>query len=342
MQPHMEHLRMLAALYTDESGVHTSLATSGVDNPESADAKRESRSQLVSKVEQLQRATTRPWSMVAGDVLTLLNGGATPESARGLLPKWWDASAPTKASQASNVRDLVEAGVLPPTSEVTLSNSSGSIRPRSSDSRRISRRRTRTRSCRRLPLLVARKCRTRPDPRQGWPVLTLDDRATFLDLQRENDNLVIAGIEAMFAQGVLAQEPSLVKRELTPLVVNGSWAAAAIGSATYQASRGNALGTTASAFIAHPVVRAGLEAAVDATIDWGLKRLSESETVQTALGDLKGGLTRHVRSGARTTLEQGVRDDPAGALYRRVPRRGGCEWCLMLAWQRVLVRVDWR
>lgn len=119
MQPHMEHLRMLAALYTDASGVHTSLASSGVDNPESADAKREARSVLVSKVEGLQRATTRPWSLVAGDVLTLLNGGVAPAAASGLRPKWWDASAPTKASQAANVRDLVESGVLPATSEVT-------------------------------------------------------------------------------------------------------------------------------------------------------------------------------------------------------------------------------
>lgn len=120
MQPHMEHMRMLAALFTDASGVHTSLASAGVDNPESADAKRESRSVLVSKVEGLQRSTTRPWSLVAADVLTLLNGGVVPESARGLMPKWRDASAPTKAAQAANVKDLVEAGVLPPTSEVTL------------------------------------------------------------------------------------------------------------------------------------------------------------------------------------------------------------------------------
>ena len=120
MQPHMEHMRMLAALFTDASGVHTSLASAGVDNPESADAKRESRSVLVSKVEGLQRSTTRPWSLVAADVLTLLNGGVVPESARGLMPKWRDASAPTKAAQAANVKDLVEAGVLPATSEVTL------------------------------------------------------------------------------------------------------------------------------------------------------------------------------------------------------------------------------
>lgn len=120
MQPHMEHMRMLAALYTDASGVHTSLSSSGVDNPESADAKRESRSVLVSKVEGLQRSTTRPWSLVAGDVLTLLNGGVVPSSASGLMPKWRDASAPTKASQAENVRVLIESGVLPPTSEVTL------------------------------------------------------------------------------------------------------------------------------------------------------------------------------------------------------------------------------
>lgn len=162
-------------------------------------------------------------------------------------------------------------------------------------------------------------------------MLTLDERAFYLDLQRENDNLVIAGLEAMLAQGILAEEPSVVKSHLAPLVVNGAWTAASIGSASYQASRRNALGTAASSFIANPVVRAGLVVAVEATIDWGLKQLAESETVQTALDDFKGGLTRHVRSGSRTTLEQGVRKDPAGALYRRVPRIGGCEWCLMLA-----------
>lgn len=162
-------------------------------------------------------------------------------------------------------------------------------------------------------------------------MLTVDERAFFLDLQRENDNLVIAGLEAMFSQGVLAQEPSIVKRELAPLVVSSAWTAASIGSMSYQASRGNALGASASAFIANPVVRAGIEVAVDATIDWGLKKLSESTNVQSALDEFKGGLTRHARSGGRTTLEQGVRDDPDGAMYRRVPRAGGCEWCLMLA-----------
>ena len=120
MEPHFGHLRMLAAQYTDESGVMTSFSSSGLANPESAASKIESKSALVSKAEQLQRSTAYSWSSLAQAVKRQMNRGALPPEASALRPKWRDAAAPTKAAQAANVRDLIEAGVLPPTSEVTM------------------------------------------------------------------------------------------------------------------------------------------------------------------------------------------------------------------------------
>lgn len=166
-------------------------------------------------------------------------------------------------------------------------------------------------------------------------MLTLDERTMFRELQTENDNLVIAAMEAMLAQGILADGGSgipTMQRELTPLVVNATWMSASLGATSHAASRRNALGPRGAAgFIANPLVRTGLEIAVMSTIAWGANRILSSETVQSGVSDLAGGLTRHVRSGARTTLEAAVRDDPDGPRYRRVPRSGGCEWCLMLA-----------
>lgn len=120
MEPHFGHMRMAAARFTDESGVVTSFATSGLANPESAASKIESKSTLVSKAEQLQRSTTYSWVSIAQAIKRTRNGGNLPPDARSLRPKWRDPMAPTKAAQASNVRELIEAGVLPPTSEVTL------------------------------------------------------------------------------------------------------------------------------------------------------------------------------------------------------------------------------
>ena len=165
-------------------------------------------------------------------------------------------------------------------------------------------------------------------------MLTLDERSLFRDLQREQDNIVIAALEGMLAQGILADPESgrrALQQQLTPVVVNASHVSAATGSAMYQASRRNALGSAAGAFVANPLVRAGLEVAVASTIAWGVDRMLSSDDPDAGLSDMKGGLTRHVRSGAHTTMQEAVGSDPEQPRYRRVPRAGGCSWCLMLA-----------
>lgn len=165
-------------------------------------------------------------------------------------------------------------------------------------------------------------------------MLTLDERTLFRELQVENDNMVIAAMEAMLSGGVLADPERAVltlQRELTPVVVQGARMSASLGASSYQASRLHGVGRLAGTFVANPIVRAGLEVAVASTIAWGVDKVLTSDSVEKGMTQLKGGLTRHVRSGSRTTLEQAVRDDPESPHYRRVPRAGGCEWCLMLA-----------
>lgn len=164
-------------------------------------------------------------------------------------------------------------------------------------------------------------------------MLTLDDRLTFRALQAEQDRIVIDAMEAMLAQGILARPNGTAElvRDLTPVVTSAAQLSASTGSALYSAGRINALGRAGASFIANPVVRVGLTLAVQGTIAWGANEIVKRGGAREAVSDLRGGLTRHVRSGARTTLEQAIRDDPESPRYRRVPRAGGCEWCLMLA-----------
>lgn len=164
-------------------------------------------------------------------------------------------------------------------------------------------------------------------------MLTLEDRVTFRSLQAEQDNMVIEAMEAMLSQGILARPNGTAElvRDLTPVVTSAAHLSASTGSALYSAGRINALGRAGASFIANPVVRVGLTLAVQGTIAWGANEIVKRGGTREAVSDLRGGLTRHVRSGARTTLEQAIQDDPESPRYRRVPRAGGCEWCLMLA-----------
>lgn len=89
------------------------------DNPASADAIRSAEAQLVKKAERKQRLFSTPWA----DVLRLAlvwRHGDLPESARNIDIGWTNPATPTTAAQTDAAVKLVQAGILPPDSDVVL------------------------------------------------------------------------------------------------------------------------------------------------------------------------------------------------------------------------------
>lgn len=89
------------------------------DNPASADAIRSSEAQLVKRAERRIRRFGSAWS--AWMRLGLwVRDGVEPDRSRRIVPVWRNPATPTVAAQTDSAVKLVQAGVLPPRSEVTL------------------------------------------------------------------------------------------------------------------------------------------------------------------------------------------------------------------------------
>lgn len=89
------------------------------DNPASADAIRSTEAQLVKRAERKQRVFTGSWRNVMR-LAVLMQTGTLPDNNRKMEPVWRDASTPTVAATADATVKLVQAGVLPASSTVTL------------------------------------------------------------------------------------------------------------------------------------------------------------------------------------------------------------------------------
>lgn len=118
-QPYFEQIRQYAQLFAAETAIPASYLGFQTDNPSSADAIRQMEARLVKRAERRQRQFGRTWSEVARLALLVRDGGL-PTDVQALRPIWRDASTPTRAAAADEAVKLISAGVLTPTSDVTL------------------------------------------------------------------------------------------------------------------------------------------------------------------------------------------------------------------------------
>lgn len=89
------------------------------DNPASADAIRSTEAQLVKRAERKQTVLSAVWAQVLRLALLVANG-EVPDRAKRIETVWRNAATPTIASQTDAAVKLVQAGILPPDSDVTL------------------------------------------------------------------------------------------------------------------------------------------------------------------------------------------------------------------------------
>lgn len=89
------------------------------DNPASADAIRSSEAQLVKRAERKQTLFSTPWQQVFRLALLIMTGDL-PDRARRIETVWRNPATPTMASQTDAAVKLVQAGILPADSDVTL------------------------------------------------------------------------------------------------------------------------------------------------------------------------------------------------------------------------------
>lgn len=120
MQPHTEHLRSVAMMFSGETAIPVSYLGVIHDNPASADAIRAGEAELVKVAERAQLTFGAGWSTV-GQLVVMVRDGLdeVPDDLSRLRPKWRDASTPTRQAMAQSVMSLVSVGVLPPDAEVT-------------------------------------------------------------------------------------------------------------------------------------------------------------------------------------------------------------------------------
>lgn len=89
------------------------------DNPASADAIRSTEAQLVKRAERKQALFSTPWSQVFR-LAILIKTGDLPDRSRRIETVWRNPATPTVASQTDAATKLVQAGILPADSDVTL------------------------------------------------------------------------------------------------------------------------------------------------------------------------------------------------------------------------------
>lgn len=89
------------------------------DNPASADAIRSAESQLIKKAERRQRRFGAAWAQ-AMRLALWVRDGQPPDRARRIECVWRSAATPTIAAQTDAAVKLVQAGILPADSDVTM------------------------------------------------------------------------------------------------------------------------------------------------------------------------------------------------------------------------------
>jgi hypothetical protein len=89
------------------------------DNPASADAIRSTEAQLIKRAERKQTMLSSAWAQIFRLSL-LIQTGDIPDRAKQIETVWRNPATPTIAAQTDAAVKLVQAGVLPPDSDVTL------------------------------------------------------------------------------------------------------------------------------------------------------------------------------------------------------------------------------
>lgn len=121
MQPHSEHLRMWATLFAGETGLPISSLGVVQDNPSSAEAIYAAKEDLVIEAENcadfFSPALLR--SVVSG-VQMRDNLAVVPDELQRLGTRFRDPSTPSRAAATDAVMKQIQAGVLPPESDVAL------------------------------------------------------------------------------------------------------------------------------------------------------------------------------------------------------------------------------
>jgi len=120
MQPHIEHLRMIATLFAAETSLPVSALGVVQDNPSSAEAIYAAKEELIIEAQWAAASFGAAWRRAMLTALQLRDGvRELPSEWLALQPRWRDPSIPSRAAAADAVAKEVGAGILPPDSEVT-------------------------------------------------------------------------------------------------------------------------------------------------------------------------------------------------------------------------------
>lgn len=110
---------LYARIMSSQFGLPPHMLGYTTDNPASADAIRSTEAKLVKRSERRIRRFGRAWQ----DAMRLalwVRDGEPPEKSRRIETVWRNPATPTVAAQADATVKLVQAGIIPPDSDVTL------------------------------------------------------------------------------------------------------------------------------------------------------------------------------------------------------------------------------
>lgn len=110
---------MYARIMSAHTGLPPNYFGYSTDNPASADAIRAGESSLVKKAERRQHSFGGVWPRVMRFALWMRDG-TPPDPRRRIETVWRNAATPTVAAQTDAAVKLVQAGILPPESDVVL------------------------------------------------------------------------------------------------------------------------------------------------------------------------------------------------------------------------------
>lgn len=121
MTPHTDIMRMFSQLMSGESGIPVGSLGLVQDNPASAEAIYAAKEDLVLEAEECIRNYTPSIVRTALNGLQMRDGMTeVPKELRSLSVRWIDPSMPSRNQAADYVIKQTSAGILPPTSPVTL------------------------------------------------------------------------------------------------------------------------------------------------------------------------------------------------------------------------------
>ena len=120
-QPHLDQMRSIATLFSAETDLPVSSLGIIHDNPSSAEAIEAAERGLIIEAEATNLGYSAPWRNVGRNVYLLANeADVVPDEFANIKPKFANPAYPSMAAQAQSVMTLVQTGVLPADSDVTL------------------------------------------------------------------------------------------------------------------------------------------------------------------------------------------------------------------------------